>query len=333
MRRWPAEASTPAGGGGLWPRCRYRGLSTAGWSWPSTSPAGCGRPPTPRPSGSCATPTDAARISTSHPRLAVLDHLRTRARPQLMDRTAGRPSSGTLRRHRHRHRPTTARAGRSIDHGRPVAGRRPGHPRHRGRRLRRTPSGLHPARSARAGAGPDAFGPCPAQGRPAPPSGHDGTPAPARRRVRLRTARHLGRPGHRDRHRHPPLRHRPGPLLGPAASQADPPLLLGRSRWNPPHRETADRWTWLVIAARTQLRLARPLAADRRRPWEKPSTPDRLTSARVRRDFRHIRPTTACPAQAPKPSRPGPGRPPGRKAQPAQRGTKKSTAPRPRRTG
>ncbi len=221
-----------------------------------------------------------------------------------MDRTAGRPSSGTLRRHRHRHRPTTARVGRSIDHGRPVAGRRPGRPRHRGRRLRRTPSGLHLARSARAGAGPDAFGPCPAQGRPAPPSGHDGTPAPARRRVRLRTARHLGHPGHRDCHRHPPLRHRPGPLLGPAASQADPPLLLGRSRWNPPHRETADRWTWLVIAAHTQLRLARPLAADRRRP-------DRFTPASVRRDFRHIRPTTACPAQAPKPSRPGPGRPPG----------------------
>ncbi len=195
-----------------------------------------------------------------------------------MNRTAGLPSSGTLRRQRHRHRPTTARAGRSIDHGRPVAGRRPGHPRHRGRRLRRTPSGLHPAKSARAGgAGPDAFGPCPAQGRPAPPSGHDGTPAPARRRVRLRTARHLGHPGHRDCHRHPALRHRPGPLLGPAASQADPPLLLGRSRWNPPHRETADRWTWLVIAAHTQLRLARPLAADRRRPREKPSTPDRLT--------------------------------------------------------
>lgn len=47
------------------------------------------------------------------------------------------------------------------------------------------------------------------------------------------------------------------------------------------------------------------------RPWEKPSTPDRLTPARDRRDFRHIRPTTACPTQAPKPSRPGPGPPPG----------------------
>ncbi|WP_345629678.1 transposase [Streptomyces thinghirensis] len=112
--------------------------------------------------------------------------------------------------------------------------------------------------------------------------------------------------------------------------------------------EAADRWTWLILAAYTQLRLARPLAADRRRPWEKPSPPDRLTPARVRRDFRHIRPTTTCPTQAPKPSRPGPGRPPGRKntrptprhdvhtprkAQPTQRRTKKSATPQPRRTG
>jgi hypothetical protein len=41
--------------------------------------------------------------------------------------------------------------------------------------------------------------------------------------------------------------------------------------------EAADRWTWLVVAAHTQLRLARPLAADLRRPWEKPAEPDRLT--------------------------------------------------------
>ncbi|MEU9371676.1 NF041680 family putative transposase [Streptomyces avermitilis] len=112
--------------------------------------------------------------------------------------------------------------------------------------------------------------------------------------------------------------------------------------------EAADRWTWLILAAYTQLRLARPLAADLRRPWERPTPPDRLTPARVRRDFRHIRPKTSCPAQAPKPSRPGPGRPPGRKntrptprhdvhtprkTQPAKQRTKKSTTPRPRRTG
>ncbi|WP_329594496.1 transposase [Streptomyces sp. NBC_01362] len=112
--------------------------------------------------------------------------------------------------------------------------------------------------------------------------------------------------------------------------------------------EAADRWTWLILAVFTQLRLARPLAADLRRPWEKPSPPDRLAPARVRRDFRHLRPKAACPAGAPKSSHPGPGRPPGRKntrptprhdvhtvgkTAPAKRRTKKPTTPRPRRTG
>jgi DDE superfamily endonuclease len=77
--------------------------------------------------------------------------------------------------------------------------------------------------------------------------------------------------------------------------------------------EAADRWTWLLIAAHTQLRLARPLAVNLRRPWEKPLPTHRLTPARVRRGFRHLRPKTGSPAAAPKPSRPGPGRPPGSK--------------------
>ncbi|MFJ7423878.1 hypothetical protein ACIQXD_35630 [Streptomyces uncialis] len=34
--------------------------------------------------------------------------------------------------------------------------------------------------------------------------------------------------------------------------------------------EAADRWTWLIIVAHTQLRLARPLTEDLRRPWERP---------------------------------------------------------------
>src|SRR6266567_8821124 len=75
----------------------------------------------------------------------------------------------------------------------------------------------------------------------------------------------------------------------------------------------ADRWTWLIIACHAQLRLARPLAADLRRPWERPCPPGRLTPARVRRGFRNIRATSACPAGAPKPGKPGPGRPPGSK--------------------
>jgi hypothetical protein len=75
----------------------------------------------------------------------------------------------------------------------------------------------------------------------------------------------------------------------------------------------ADRWTWLIIASHAQLRLARPLAADLRRPWERPCAPGRLTPARVRRGFRNIRATATCPAGAPKPGKPGPGRPPGSK--------------------
>jgi hypothetical protein len=55
-----------------------------------------------------------------------------------------------------------------------------------------------------------------------------------------------------------------------------------------------------------------PLTADLRRPWERsPTRPGRLSPARVRRGFRNIHPKTTHPAGAPKPSRPGPGRPPG----------------------
>jgi hypothetical protein len=78
--------------------------------------------------------------------------------------------------------------------------------------------------------------------------------------------------------------------------------------------EQADRWTWLIISAHTQLRLARHLTGDLRRPREKPVTePHRLTPARVRRGFRNLRAKTTLPASAPKPSHPGPGRPPGSK--------------------
>jgi hypothetical protein len=73
----------------------------------------------------------------------------------------------------------------------------------------------------------------------------------------------------------------------------------------------ADRWTWLIVAAHTQLRLARPLAQDLRHPWERPLPAERLTPARVRRGFRRLRATTSSPASAPKPAHPGPGRPPG----------------------
>lgn len=84
--------------------------------------------------------------------------------------------------------------------------------------------------------------------------------------------------------------------------------------WTRPRVRTpqaADRWTWLLLAAYTQLRLTRTLAADLRRPWEKPLPANRLTPARVRRAFWRIRRGAGVPAGAPKPSRPGPGRPKG----------------------
>ena len=77
----------------------------------------------------------------------------------------------------------------------------------------------------------------------------------------------------------------------------------------------ADRWTWLVIAAYAQLFIARDLAADVRLPWQQPCPPGRLTPSRVRRGFRRIREDLPVPASAPKPSRPGPGRPAGSKNQ------------------
>jgi hypothetical protein len=85
--------------------------------------------------------------------------------------------------------------------------------------------------------------------------------------------------------------------------------------WTTPRVRTpqaADRWTWLMIAAYTQLRLVRHLVEDQPRPWERrTATPARLSPARIRRGFRRVRPTTTLPTNAPKPSQPGPGRPAG----------------------
>jgi hypothetical protein len=89
--------------------------------------------------------------------------------------------------------------------------------------------------------------------------------------------------------------------------------------WTRPRIRTpraADRWTWLIVAAHTQLRLARPAVADAPRPWERRARdPGQLTPARVRRGFRNIRPTIVLPTSVPKSSRPGPGRPLGSRNQ------------------
>lgn len=97
---------------------------------------------------------------------------------------------------------------------------------------RRIPPGLPPAGPVRAGAGKFAFGPCPAQGGPAPPATERGDDRAGTAASSSSARPTAGHPGHRDRHRHrhPPLRHRRRPLLEPVPPQAHPSLVLGRVR-------------------------------------------------------------------------------------------------------
>jgi hypothetical protein len=96
--------------------------------------------------------------------------------------------------------------------------------------------------------------------------------------------------------------------------------VLGWTRPKLRDPAAADRWTWIVIACYAQLYLARHLADDIRLPWQRPCPPGRLTPARVRRGFRNIRQALPGLASAPKPGKPGPGRPPGsRNRHPATR--------------
>src|SRR5205085_7474311 len=92
--------------------------------------------------------------------------------------------------------------------------------------------------------------------------------------------------------------------------------------------EQADRWTWLVVLAYTQLRLARPIAADTRLPWERRLPAHRLTPTRIRRDFSRLLPALGTPASPPKPCGRSPGRPAGSRRGPAPRqpATKKTAA-------
>lgn len=113
--------------------------------------------------------------------------------------------------------------------------------------------------------------------------------------------------------------------------------------YTPIDPDHAQRWSWLVALAYTQLHLARPLAADLRLPWEKPCTPQQLSPRRVRRAFRLVTAGLPSPARAPKSARPGPGRPKGsknkhprprrpviRKGRPANTGHPKGKTPTPR---
>jgi DDE superfamily endonuclease len=87
----------------------------------------------------------------------------------------------------------------------------------------------------------------------------------------------------------------------------------------PRHPEQADRWTWLVLAGYTQLRLAREIAGDQRLPWERPRPQPRLSPLRVRRGFPRLLCALGSPASTPKLAGRSPGRPRGRCSGPAMR--------------
>jgi hypothetical protein len=85
--------------------------------------------------------------------------------------------------------------------------------------------------------------------------------------------------------------------------------------WTTPrvrHPEQADRWTWLVVAAFAQLRLARTCVADLRLPWERRYNRGRLTPVRVHRAVSSLLGEMGTPAKPPKPCGRSPGRPKGR---------------------
>lgn len=99
-------------------------------------------------------------------------------------------------------------------------------------------------------------------------------------------------------------------------------FFKGTLGWTTPRvrrPEQADLWTWLILAAYAQLRLARGIVADRRLPWEKPLPPRKLTPTRVLRNFAALLPLVGTPASAPKPCGRSPGRPKGSVSGPAKR--------------
>jgi DDE superfamily endonuclease len=93
-------------------------------------------------------------------------------------------------------------------------------------------------------------------------------------------------------------------------------------RWTTPKLrspDAADRWTWLLLLAYVQLRLARDRVADVHLPWQPPLPPELRTPARVRRGFSQVLPSLGSPVGIPKPCGRSPGRPTGKRSPPATR--------------
>lgn len=85
------------------------------------------------------------------------------------------------------------------------------------------------------------------------------------------------------------------------------------------HHEQAYCWSWVIVAACTQLRLARACVADLRLPWERHYAAGRLTPWRVHRVVSSLVPRLGTPAKPPKPCGRSPERPKGRRSGRAKR--------------
>ena len=110
------------------------------------------------------------------------------------------------------------------------------------------------------------------------------------------------------------------PTAPPAKNTSRPlrqVLHLGLASAHLSSAAATDRWVTLAMGAYAQLRLARHLVDDLRRPWHPRPDPGKpLSPCKVRLGFRRLRARIGTPAGSPKPARPGPGRPKGSKNRP-----------------
>jgi hypothetical protein len=93
-----------------------------------------------------------------------------------------------------------------------------------------------------------------------------------------------------------------------------------RLGWTTPqfqHKESGDRWSWLVALAVWLLYLSRPIVADHPLPWQKPQS--KLTPQRVQQSLPLIFAQFGSPARMPKTRGKSPGWPKGRRRSPKQR--------------
>ena len=93
-----------------------------------------------------------------------------------------------------------------------------------------------------------------------------------------------------------------------------------RLGWTTPqfqHKETGDRWSWLVSLAFWLLFLARPIVEDNPLPWQKPQS--KLTPQRVQQSLPLIFAQFGSPARKPKTRGKSPGWPKGKRRTPKQR--------------